>query len=854
MARDSDRYNAYLESARREVTFDIKDLEETIFLNKRDPTAHARRRSRFGENVSVGLEEQNIFDDIPPEKFEECRYDITTESLNSAIQNGVIDLATSMLDHLEALYGDPERKRKAENEWDKLCVIDPESYGNKINDVSYLRFRNAFCRLAAELQKPRSEWKSAFERRISPIFQKALALQFLDENIDFDIISKVAAKLNFTFASADAELQARREAKKALSNATNSRNGLGHNLSQVAGVGASVDPGIPRGEYHPLPWDITEKSLVRIVDAGRNTPVEIEVDKRIPWYEIDTEEVLKIAKYNLEHVFNFQESIIAKFNIEKKHADSLYKDMLCILTIMISLNYHHAETRVMTDTEKKTVANSTITADDTAIYNNTMHFDRAATFIMSRVHTKYLANHANTQIKGAYVPKAGPLPSYLPAEEYFDIRSDTAPASTHHFLVAAAAIKAIKLFGLLRLLPEPTRLVEVSDGLQLIRDYGAALHPAARYWGLNKQSAGQKSVEPLCADLGYTVKKLLPNSSLKNSPILRKEDQLNGAWKTVIDSIRIELDKRSETMVSAKVLKMITTRVAPRINKEPNTDRIFRLMVDLLKDLRNMSTEISAKEEVPNIPGTLLEYPSERDKRAKDREERSREIESRIEEWGNRIDPDKYSPSQLNQYVLWRLTNYQNRERTFEKKMDTEYLFNEFWEDFNTFESSHFKMLARDVIRPLRHFLRDHGVWVKNEKTYSTAKSLYDCTRSENNIWLDEGHDSENSSAEQNENDTKDSSNSNNTKTEPISFNPARYNQTRKHPEPHQIHKDIANLTRTYNDEINYSGETSDNFDDKLNIFMDYCTRFGISSQALHDSFPCMLKGMALTFYYNKCR
>ncbi|POS82095.1 hypothetical protein EPUL_006805, partial [Erysiphe pulchra] len=267
-----------------------------------------------------------------------------------------------------------------------------------------------------------------------------------------------------------------------------------------------------------------------------------------------------------------------------------------------------------------------------------------------------------------------------------------------------------------------------------------------------------------------------------------------------------------------------------------------------------MSTEISAKEEVPNIPGTLLEYPSERDKRAKDREERSREIESRTEEWGNGIDPDKYSPSQLNQYVLWRLTNYQNRERTFEKKMDTEDLFNEFWEDFNTFELSHFKMLARDVIRPLRHFLRDHGVWVRNKRTYSTAKSLYDCTRSEKNIWLDEGHDSGNPSAEQNENDTKDSNNSNNTKTEPISFNPANYNQTQKYPEPHQNHKDIANLTRTYNDEIKYSGETSDNFDNKFNIFMDYCTRFGISSQALHDAFPCMLKGMSLTFYYNKCR
>ncbi|POS83537.1 hypothetical protein EPUL_005409 [Erysiphe pulchra] len=158
-----------------------------------------------------------------------------------------------------------------------------------------------------------------------------------------------------------------------------------------------------------------------------------------------------------------------------------------------------------------------------------------------------------------------------------------------------------------------------------------------------------------------------------------------------------------------------------------------------------MFTDISAKEEVPNIPGTILEYPSERDKRAKERGEQSREIESRTEEWRNGIDPDRYSPSQLNH-------------------------------------------------------------------------------------------------------------NSNKTKTEPITFNPAKYDQTQKHPEPCQNHKDIANPTRTYNDEIKYSGETSDNFDDKFNIFMDYCTRFGISSQALHNAFPCMLKGMALTFYYNKCR
>lgn len=102
-----------------------------------------------------------------------------------------------------------------------------------------------------------------------------------------------------------------------------------------------------------------------------------------------------------------------------------------------------------------------------------------------------------------------------------------------------------------------SRLQEVEDGLALIEVYGAALHPAARYWGLNKQSASQKSVEPLCADLGYAVKKLLKNSSLKDSPILKKQDQMNGAWKTLIDGIRIELDRGEEAIVSKNVMDII---------------------------------------------------------------------------------------------------------------------------------------------------------------------------------------------------------------------------------------------------------------------------------------------------------
>ncbi|KAI6245263.1 hypothetical protein HI914_06759 [Erysiphe necator] len=138
----------------------------------------------------------------------------------------------------------------------------------------------------------------------------------------------------------------------------------------------------------------------------------------------------------------------------------------------------------MNETELAAVAAIELTPLDLSVYTNTVHFDRAATFIMSRVHTKYQTNHAvggtaiqasiaatvrayygvsnatnrsndakelleavvkgiywathpvnealllpaeirNTKIEAAYVPREGPAPQYLPSEEYFDIRANT---------------------------------------------------------------------------------------------------------------------------------------------------------------------------------------------------------------------------------------------------------------------------------------------------------------------------------------------------------------------------------------------------------------------------------------------
>ena len=119
-----------------------------------------------------------------------------------------------MLDHLEANYGDPDRKRKAEIEWDNLRLVFPETYGSKNDKISYVRFRNCFTRLAAKLKRPRYEWKDAFERHVSPTLSKALALQFLDDSIDFATVAQLAQKVDYTNSVADAAIKAKRDAEK----------------------------------------------------------------------------------------------------------------------------------------------------------------------------------------------------------------------------------------------------------------------------------------------------------------------------------------------------------------------------------------------------------------------------------------------------------------------------------------------------------------------------------------------------------------------------------------------------------------------------------------------------------------
>jgi hypothetical protein len=389
----------------------------------------------------------------------------------------------------------------------------------------------------------------------------------------------------------------------------------------VAGVGATVDAGLATDRYHVLPWDPTEKVELSIKETSEG--IKLGNFKRAKGATYELEPMLKYAVWNVEAILGIDGVIQSAAGSPEEFKNDVKLDAIAIIFLCLVYGYYAGECRVATEKEKAEIGKVEVAEGYMTDVLNPNRLNRAATFILARMHTKYQTNHAiggtpmqasmassvrafygvspssarsagakaqvkviadilywathpanetllmpsvirNTRISSTWVHKLGPAPELLVVEEYFEIRARTPPASTHHFYVAAAAIKQLEPMGILAYLPEPTRTKDIVAGLRMIEAYGARLHPAARYWGLDRLTANQKLVETVCADVGYAVKKLMPASSLAASPILQKEDGLDSAWKGLIDAIRAAMDDRGKELLDEKVFKQIKKSIAPK--------------------------------------------------------------------------------------------------------------------------------------------------------------------------------------------------------------------------------------------------------------------------------------------------
>lgn len=389
----------------------------------------------------------------------------------------------------------------------------------------------------------------------------------------------------------------------------------------VAGVGATVDPGLTRDKYHVVPWDPSKRVQVALTFNDDGMVIGSNPESR--YADIPLDELINYAIYNVKKIFNFDVAADRVMNMTEEFRKNIYLDMIAILLVALSHGHYDIECREATTAERSDIMAQKVTDEEKEEVFNPTRINRAATYLLARMHTKYQTNHAiggnpmqasmasavrahfglspsntrenskkqqleflatclywsthpanecllipmviqNTKINTATVHAHGPEPITVVVDEYFQIRAKTPPASTHHYYVAAAALRQLEPMGIIQYLPAPSRVEDVLYGLRLIEKYGAALHPAARFWGLARITSNQKIVEPLCADLGYAIRRLVPGCSLSGSPILCKEDGLNLAWKSLVDSLRIAMDDRGKEMLGDEVFDAIKDHVAPR--------------------------------------------------------------------------------------------------------------------------------------------------------------------------------------------------------------------------------------------------------------------------------------------------
>lgn len=388
----------------------------------------------------------------------------------------------------------------------------------------------------------------------------------------------------------------------------------------LAGVGATTDAGLSSSKYHILPWDTTKRTQIEHgEDEGTGFPeFRVANASEDNWADYKAKDLYRHAVYNVEVVLGGSSFFDQYPSVDSQTRDDLLNDAIAILWLSMANNYYHEECRESTRDEEQAI--DRVSADGMRDRLTVERVNRAATYIGARMHTKYQTNHVtggypmqasmasvtkafygigvaksneavqksraisavlhwalhplneclliplvirHSRIEVAYVHSEGPTPEEISLDEYFDIRANTPPSSTHHFYVCAAAVRLLEPMGVLNWLPNPSRLNDVKTGFAMIRTYGASLHPAARYWGLERVTSNQKLVEPLCADLGYAVKKLMPASSLAASPILQKEDALDSGWKSFIGALRAALDEKGGALIDDATMKEIQKAIAP---------------------------------------------------------------------------------------------------------------------------------------------------------------------------------------------------------------------------------------------------------------------------------------------------
>jgi uncharacterized membrane protein YgcG len=110
-----------------------------------------------------------------------------------------ITTSEELLKHLKNEYMDPNDKEQAIIDYNKLKLEE----GGNVNV-----FKNKFVRLAGEIRKPKSEWKSEFRRKLTLYLRTQLVGAFVDPKVDFEQYARMAAEVDLDYRQAQKESNA----------------------------------------------------------------------------------------------------------------------------------------------------------------------------------------------------------------------------------------------------------------------------------------------------------------------------------------------------------------------------------------------------------------------------------------------------------------------------------------------------------------------------------------------------------------------------------------------------------------------------------------------------------------------
>lgn len=105
-----------------------------------------------------------------------------------------------LLTHLWSQYRNPSKSEDALRDYNNL-VMGPTD--------EFFDFKNTFVRLAGECRKPKAEWKTEFNRKLTIALKTAMAASYRDLNVDFEQFALVASDIATSFKQAKQDKAAR---------------------------------------------------------------------------------------------------------------------------------------------------------------------------------------------------------------------------------------------------------------------------------------------------------------------------------------------------------------------------------------------------------------------------------------------------------------------------------------------------------------------------------------------------------------------------------------------------------------------------------------------------------------------